>query len=149
MMQDSEAERLIHRYVDYMSGTSDDFSAFQEALTEDFFDHVSGQRGVAIWQMVAKWGKATFADPELDIHAIMTRGDRVLIWMTLTATHIGNGFPRIRDIPVSEKRVPWTQVHIFRVVDGRLSEHWAVRDDYALVEAIVGRGPLVAPPIPE
>jgi hypothetical protein len=24
MMQDSEAERLIHRYVDYMSGTSDD-----------------------------------------------------------------------------------------------------------------------------
>ena len=69
--------------------------------------------------------------------------------MTLTATHIGNGFPRIRDIPVSEKRVPWTQVHIFRVVDGRLSEHWAVRDDYALVEAIVGRGPLVAPPIAE
>jgi predicted ester cyclase len=64
----------------------------------------------------------------------------------VTETHVGNGFPRLRDTPVSGKRVPWTQVHIFRVADGQLAEHWAVRDDYALVEAIVGAGPLVAPP---
>ena len=35
---------------------------------------------------------------------------------------------------------------MFRIADGLLAEHWAVRDDYALVEAIVGRGPLAHPP---
>ena len=66
--------------------------------------------------------------------------------MTVTATHVGSGFPRLRGIAVTGKRVAWPQVHIFRCSGGLLAEHWAVRDDYAMVEAIVGGGPLAAPP---
>ena len=29
--------------------------------------------------------------------------------MTVTVNHISNGFPGLRDIPVSGKGVPWTQ----------------------------------------
>jgi hypothetical protein len=42
---------------------------------------------------------------------------------------------------VTHKRVPWDQIHVFRLVDGEILEHWAVRDDYAMVEALVGAGP--------
>ena len=30
----------------------------------------------------------------------------------------------------------WKQLHVFAVEDGRLTEHWAVRDDLRLIEAI-------------
>lgn len=65
----------------------------------------------------------------------MTREDRVIVWFTATARHIGGGFLRLRSLPVTGKRVSWEQVHRFRVADERLVEHWAVSDDYALVEA--------------
>ena len=65
-----------------MRGSAD---AIQDVVAEDFYDHVSGQRGRAIWDTVASWSKATFADSEVDVHEIMTRGDRVLIWVTVLA----------------------------------------------------------------
>ena len=144
VMSESEAESLFRRYLEFITG--DSASSMSEILAEDFLDHVSGQRGNGIWDMVDEWRRATFADAETEIHELMTRDDRVLVWSTLTATHIGGGFPRLRNIPVSNKRVAWPQVHVFRIADGLLAEHWAVRDDYALVEAIVGRGPLAPPP---
>lgn len=143
-MSETGAESLVRRYVEFMTG--DGASKMSEILTEDFFDHVSGQRGSDIWRTVDDWRKATFAEAEIEIHEIMTRDDRVLVWFTLTATHIGRGFPRLRDLPVSNKRVAWPQVHLFRIADDLLAEHWAIRDDYALVEAIVGHGPLAPPP---
>jgi predicted ester cyclase len=140
-----DGEALVRRYVQFISGSAGTGSGIEDILTDDFFDHVSGQRGAAIWAQVAQWAKATFADPAVDVHEIMSRGDRVLVWMTVTATHVGGGFPRLRGIPVTGKRVAWPQVHIFRVTGGLLAEHWAVRDDYAMVEAIVGGGPLAPP----
>ena len=143
-MGESDSEALVRRFVQFISGSTG--SGIEDVLIEDFFDHVSGQRGSAIWAQVAQWAKATFADPVVDVHEIMSRGDRVLVWMTVTATHVGSGFPRLRGIAVTGKRVAWPQVHIFRCSGGLLAEHWAVRDDYAMVEAIVGGGPLAAPP---
>ena len=142
-MLQADAEVLVERYVGFICGEPD--ARFEAMLADDFFDHVSGRRGADIWAQVAIWLASTFADPEVDIHEVMTRGDRVMVWMTVTATHVGAGLPRIRDLAITGKRVPWTQVHIFRVAEGKITEHWAVRDDYGMVESIVGSGPLVAP----
>ena len=142
-MLDRDGDVLVDRYMRFLSG--DDDSGFQELLAEDFYDHVSGQRGGAIWVQVVAWGKATFADLQVEVHKVMTRDDRVMVWMTVTATHLGSGFPRLRSIPVSGRRVTWPQVHVFRVAGDRVTEHWAVREDYAMVEAAAGAGPLRAP----
>src|SRR5664279_6547379 len=90
-MGESDSEALVRRVVQFSSGSTG--SGIEDVLIEDFFDHVSGQRGAAIWAQVAQWAKATFADPAVDVHEIMSRGDRVLVWMTVTATHVGSGFP--------------------------------------------------------
>lgn len=145
-MSETGMESLVRRSIDLVNGKEDSGPGMDEIFTEDFYDHVSGQRGKAIWARVAAWGRTTFAYPQIEVHEVMTRDDKMLVWFTLTATYIGNGFPRLRDIPVTGQRVTWPQVHIFRVADGLLAEHWAVRDDYATVEAAVGRGPLVGPP---
>ena len=50
--------------------------------------------------------------------------------------HVGSGFPWLRGRPPSGRQVEWAQVHMFRVADGSLREHWAVRDDLRVLEAI-------------
>ena len=101
VMGAADGEALVRRYVQFISGSAGSGPGIEDILAEDFFDHVSGQRGAAIWAQVAQWARATFADPAVDVHEIMSRGDRVLVWMTVTATHVGSGFPRLRGIPVS------------------------------------------------
>ncbi len=39
-------------------------------------------------------------------------------------------------LPISGSEIAWTQVHVLRVEDGKVVEHWAVRDDFAMLEDI-------------
>ena len=59
-MSESEAESLVRRYVEFMAGDNPD--GMSRILADDFWDHVSGQRGIGIWKMVDEWRRATFAD---------------------------------------------------------------------------------------
>jgi predicted ester cyclase len=143
-MPESVPETLARRYVSWLGNPDASPDEMVKIVSVDFLDHVSGSTGPAIWSVVAEWSRTSFADVHVEVHEIMTRGDRVMVWFTLNGRHIGDGFPRLRGIPVTGQRVSWPQVHLFRVDDERLVEHWAVRDDYALVEAVAGR-PLAGP----
>lgn len=46
-----------------------------------------------------------------------------MAWMVVTVTHVGSAFPRLRHLAVTHKRVPWDQVHVFRIAKGEVSEH--------------------------
>ena len=37
---------------------------------------------------------------------------------------------------VSGAEVAWAQLHVFRVQEGKVVEHWAIRDDYAMLEQL-------------
>ncbi len=63
-------------------------------------------------------------------------GDTVVIWCTVRGRHIGNGFPRLAGKQVKGNRITWPQVHFFRIADDLVVEHWAVRDDVALLESV-------------
>jgi predicted ester cyclase len=104
-------------------------------------NHVSGRRGPEIWDVVAAWGQESFADRRTELHAVMSGGDRVMVWVTVSARHVGNGFPRMAGLPVHGNRVTWSQVHVFRIADGRVTEHWAVRDDAAMLDQLSTEGP--------
>jgi predicted ester cyclase len=131
----TSAEELVRRYVGVIDG-SEDAAAVIEFIHPDFLDHVSGQRGTDIFAVVQRWGNETFADVAVEVHAIMTNADLVSIWFTTEATHIGNTFPILRGRPVTGRRLRWQAVHIFRLADGKLAEHWAVRDDLGLLRQI-------------
>lgn len=36
----------------------------------------------------------------------------------------------------THRRVAWAQFHVFRTVGDKIVEHWAVRDDLRVLEAI-------------
>jgi predicted ester cyclase len=46
--------------------------------------------------------------------------------------------PLLAGEPVSGRPAAWTFIHIWRVAGGVIVEHWACRDDMALLESLRG-----------
>ncbi|MEO5832685.1 MAG: ester cyclase [Nakamurella sp.] len=107
-------------------------------LSDEVYDNVSRQAGKQIWTVVLNWMKESFGDVSVEVNMSAADGDRVMIWLTVTGTHIGSSFPWMRGRPASGRAVTWRQVHIYRVTATQAVEHWAVRDDLRVLEAIDG-----------
>ena len=132
-MDHETAKELADGYCAYlMSADRGVFTLF----SEKFFDNVSGQFGLEIFQVVGKWIDTSLDQRSADLHLVTQSGDTVVIWCTVRGRHIGNGFPRLAGKPVKGNHVNWPQVHFFRFADGSVVEHWAVRDDVALLESV-------------
>ena len=132
-MDDATAQELADGYLAY-SATGD--MTVMSRFSPDFVDNVSGQRGLHIFDVVRGWLEESFADRRVDLHLVTHTNDTVMMWFTARGRHVGNGFPRLRGLPVKGNEVTWPQVHVFRLADGLVVEHWAVRDDLALVDSV-------------
>ena len=131
----SDAELAV-RYIDYLVGG--DEAILEEAFAPDFFDHVSGRRGTDMMRVVRGWLERSFAGLNYDVHAVTSGDGVVMIWFSSYGTHIGSGFPQFADREPTGRRIVAEAVHIFRVRDGRLAEHWAVRDDLGVLRQLEG-----------
>ena len=128
---------LAHAIADgYERWSSTGDQSVTALFSPDFYDNVSGQRGLAIFDVVWRWIEESYADRRVEHHATMFDEDRVMVWFTQHGRHVGNGFPRLRGCPITGAQVANAQLHVFRVQDGRVVEHWAVRDDYGMLEQI-------------
>ena len=108
--------------------------AIKGLCSPDFHDNVSGM-GVEVFDVVGAWFEQSFSNRRVEHHASLADGDRLVVWFTMHGVHVGNGFPRMVDLAVSGADVVWPQVHILRVQDGKVHEHWAVRDDLVMLES--------------
>jgi predicted ester cyclase len=72
-----------------------------------------------------RWLRSTFSDREIDVEDVIAADGRVVARVRFSATHIGD----LDGIAATGRRVAAEHVHIWRVAQGRLAEHWMVRDD--------------------
>ena len=81
----------------------------------------------------------TFPDFHYRIEESTAEGDRIVCKVTMTGTHLGQPtLPEIFNgmlwgIPPTGKRITVLNYHSFRIKDGLISEHAAVRDDLGMV----------------
>ena len=120
-MDHAGAQALADGYVAYT--TTGDTSVLT-MFSPDIYDNVSKTRGLGIFDIVSRWLDETFADRSADLYLVTHTDDTVVIWYTAHGRHIGNGFPRL-----------------FRFVEGLVVEHWAARDDAAMLDAGQGLMP--------
>jgi predicted ester cyclase len=66
---------------------------------------------------------------------LIAEGDKVVMRCTLTATHQGL-FPGFLEMPPTGKSICQRQIHILRVQDDQLVEHWVVRDDLTMMQQL-------------
>jgi lactoylglutathione lyase len=64
---------------------------------------------------------------------LVTEGDLVAQHLTLHGTHRASTMPLPSGTEPSGEPVTWTFIHLWRVADGTIAEHWACRDDMSLL----------------
>jgi len=83
-----------------------------------------------------------FPDRQWRIEDLIARGDRVACRLTVSGTHQGvpevpvEGGPLLKAMVPTGKPYTIQHIHIFRLVDGKIAEHWAARDDLGLLEQL-------------
>jgi predicted ester cyclase len=56
--------------------------------------------------------------------------------MTIAGTHEASVMPLLDGLEPTGRRIEWEFVHLFRVQDGLIVEHSAVRDDLGLLRQL-------------
>ncbi|MFC7331514.1 ester cyclase [Marinactinospora rubrisoli] len=96
--------------------------------------HYSQDRVVDSATMVGlmEEGLRAFPDLHLEVKSIMAEGDRVILRITVTATHTGE----FQGVPPTGRRVSWYLVEELRFADGQVVEHWDVINHLPMLERI-------------
>ena len=129
-----EAEQVAHAYARWIADGEPDFQAM---MSPDLHDHVSGGTGPEPGTWSGVGSRQSFEERRAELHGWGTLDDgRIAVWVTLHGKHIGSAMPWLGDRPPSGAQIAWKQLHVFAVEDDRLTEHWAVRDDLRVIEAI-------------
>lgn len=83
-------------------------------------------------------GLLAFPDLHLDVRSILAEGDRVVLRLTISATHLGP----FMDLAPTGRKVVWHVVEELRFVDGKVVEHWDVMNYLPMLTAL-GKVPVL------
>jgi predicted ester cyclase len=75
-----------------------------------------------------RWLNGGFSERRFEIHQVIAEGDTVVVHCTFHGRHTG----QFRGLAPTNQPVAFRHVHILRFQDGKVVEHWAIRDDLGL-----------------
>ena len=133
-MTPRDPRATVERYVEILR--TGDLDGLDEILAPDVHDHVGRRSGIAWWKEILAVVREGFSDTEVTVDHVLVDGDLCALHLTVTGRHTGRFLPQLGRVTPSGKRFTWAQAHLFRVVDGLVTEHWAVRDDLGLAKQV-------------
>jgi predicted ester cyclase len=98
--------------------------------------------GPAGFYSTALWLRAAFAGLHYDIHHAVADGNLVAVNTTMNGRHVAPWAVYTDDgtvdtvFPPTNKTFAMTQSHWFRIEDGKITEHWANRDDIGMARQL-------------
>jgi len=113
-----------------------DDTAFDDLVASDMVNHAAGPQGRDGLKMILRTIEVDLGPTKLEQHHLISEGDLVVQHVTLHGTHRASTMPLLADAPVTGRPAAWTFIHLWRVADGMLVEHWACRDDMGLLEQL-------------
>jgi predicted ester cyclase len=115
-----------------------DDGVIDELVAEDLVNHAAGpqKQGREGWkQILATIVNDLGEEITIDHHHLIAEGEFVVDHMTMHGRHQASTMPLLAGTEATAP-VAWTYIHIWRVVDGIVVEHWACRDDVGLLRQI-------------
>ncbi|MBF6605581.1 MAG: ester cyclase [Chloroflexi bacterium] len=124
-MSIEENKALVRRFIDevFVAGS---FAAVDELMVEDFMPHTWGSMGSgrqALKDAITRVSTG-LTDTSMTIEDMIAEDDRVAVRLTSRAVQVGP----FMGLPPSGKAYSIGEIHIFRLRDGRVSEHWHEAD---------------------
>jgi steroid delta-isomerase-like uncharacterized protein len=112
-----------------------DLDMFEELHTEDFVDHDPGPGEVptpAGRREFFSGISSVFPDWDQTIEEVVAEGDRVVVRWVGRGTHES---PFV-GVPPTGRKVAVQGIAIFRMVDGKMAERWAVVDQFGMMKQL-------------
>jgi len=145
--QDRNKDVVQAHFAALSSGDADGFASTHDPRGRN---HAPGPFDLSAWPPDGKpfgptearesfaWLRAGSPDLQVVVEDLLAEGDRVVAWITMTGTQTGwRG-----SIPPTGRAFDFHHAHRFRLHDGLIVEHWAVRDD---LRAMIQTG-VITPP---
>jgi predicted ester cyclase len=115
---------------------SGDDTVLDEVVADDMVNHAAGPQGRDGLKQILTTIDIDLGPVIVEQHHLIADGDLVAQHLTLRGTHRASTMPLLAGTPASGRSAAWTFIHIWRVVDGMIVEHWACRDDMGLLEQL-------------
>jgi steroid delta-isomerase-like uncharacterized protein len=115
-----------------------DPNAVDELAADDFTAHTFGDLppGREPLKEVMKRAGEGVSDAKFEIQDVIAEKDRVAVRLTTRARHTGS----FMGIPPTGNEYSIDEIHIFRIEDGRVVEHWHEFDKQRLVQQLQQQG---------
>lgn len=126
-IEDNKA--VIRRLIEVVD--RGDYDAMDELFAADFANHALGsvQKGLEPLKAIVRAIHETIPDGATTIEDMIAEGDKVVLRRTLRGTHQGSTLPMFAGIEPQRKPIEWQFIHIYRLRDGKIVDHWAQRND--------------------
>ena len=113
-----------------------DETVLDDLVAVDFVNHAAGPQGREGLRQILRTIDRDLGPVRFEQHHLVADNDVVVQHVTVHGTHRGSTMPLLSGIPATGKAAAWRFIHIWRVAGGTIVEHWACRDDMALVEQL-------------
>lgn len=112
-----------------------------DLVAEDFVQHAAGPQGREGFRQTLETLRHDLDEPTTVIHRVIADGDLVVVQLTMHGRHVASSMPLLDGLPPTGNDIAWDFIHIWRVADGVIAEHWACRDDVGLLAQVGGWPP--------
>lgn len=102
--------------------------AADELIHPDFVNHEAppdNPQGPEGLKETVSWLRGLWGPMRAEIEDEICEGDKVVARLTVHGRHVGEFLGR----PPTGKEFAAEQIHVWRIADGKMIEHWSVRDD--------------------
>ena len=132
------SKRTAKEIVDemYRRQQAGDPTVLDDLVAEDLVNHAAGPQGREGLKRILRIIDDDLGPLSVERHHLIGDGDLVAQHLTLHGTHRGSTMPLLTAVTPAGRPAAWTFIHIWRVADGMIVEHWACRDDMGLVEQL-------------
>lgn len=109
-------------------------AAADEVMAPDYIAHAPARTigGVASFKAFAQAFRTAFPDLHYTIDDVLAEGDRVVVRATVHGTHQG----AFMGMPATGKSATWSEIHIARLNDGKVVEHWVNQDRMGMLQQL-------------
>ncbi len=124
---------LVRRFIDeiFVRGRPE---AVDELLADDFVSHTwrSTGDGKGDLKRAMERLSTVLADSRFTVEDLIAEGDRVAVRVTAQATQVGE----FMGLAPSGKAYSIGEIHIFRIRDGKVVEHWHQYDQLGMLRQL-------------
>src|SRR3954463_14185576 len=94
-------------------------------IAEDLIQHAAGPQGRDGLRQTLATLDHDLDHPTATIHRVVAQDDLVVVHLTMNGRLGPSTMPLLADVPPTGSAIAWDFIHIWRVVDGSIVEHWA------------------------